>query len=94
MNKPQVGGEQQLHKYDTHNLTDPLVRCDGCTKLVHVQFINKHAGCNHCGNKRFQFIYGLNGEELNALKDGTYDLGLKDYFIDPEYFTIFKAVEE
>ena len=82
-----------LHKYDTRELTDPLLRCDNCAKLVHRAFIEQHAGCNNCGNKRFNFLYSVNGEELSALKEGTYDLGMK-YDIDPEYLAIFKAVKE
>lgn len=86
-------GEEPLHKYDTPYLSDPLVRCDNCAKLVLVQFVNKHSGCNHCGNKRFQQLYSMNGEELNALRDQEYDLGMK-YEIDPEFLAIFQAVGE
>jgi len=82
-----------LHKYDTPNLTDPLVRCVSCSHLVHQKYIHHGAGCNHCGNKRVQIIQAMSGEELNALRDETYDLGLEEYTIDPEYLAIFKAVE-
>lgn len=85
--------EEPLHKYDTPEMRDPLVRCYHCAKLVATQFINKHAGCNHCGNKRFNFLYTLTEEEMNQLRQGTYDLGFLDYRIDPEYLDIFEGVK-
>jgi hypothetical protein len=88
-----LAADEPLHKYDTRELTDPLLRCDNCAKLVHRAFIEQHAGCNNCGNKRFNFLYSVNGEELEALKDGSYDLGM-EYTIDPEFLAIFVAVKE
>jgi len=85
--------DEPLHKYDHSDLRDPLVRCYACGKLVHQQFINKHAGCNHCGNKRFYFVYTITGEEMDALKTSTYPLDIGDYQIDPEYIAIFKGVQ-
>ena len=85
--------DQPLHKYDTKELLDPLVRCVACSKLIHRKYISIGAGCSHCGNKRVQIIQALDGDELSALRDGTYDLGLKEYSIDPEYLAIFKEVE-
>jgi hypothetical protein len=86
---------EPLHKYDTSELRDPLVRCHNCSKLVHQAFIRDNAGCNHCGNKRFQFIYGMDDKlEIEPLRRGEYDLGLKSYTIDEEYLDIFRAVGE
>ena len=82
--------DQPLHKYDTNELTDPLVRCVNCAKLVHREFISLGAGCFHCGNKRVQIVQGLDDKlEIEPLANGTYDLGLKDYTIDPEYLAAF-----
>ena len=85
--------DEPLHKYDTPELTDPLVRCFACSKLMHRKYIWAGAGCNHCGNKRVKIIQAMTGEEIDALRNGTYDLGLESYTIDPEYFAAFKAVE-
>lgn len=89
--EPLIHDEPPLHKYDHADLRDPLVRCVNCAKLVLVDFIREHAGCNHCGNKRFQLIYSMNGEELDDLRSRSYDLGMK-YEIDPEYLAIFQPV--
>lgn len=85
---------EPLHEYDTPHLSDPLVRCDNCARLVAVKFINKHAGCNHCGNKRFQMLYLINDEEMNKLRLGEYDLGIKDYKVPISYLDIFTEIEE
>ena len=88
----EVLNDQPLHKYDTAEMRDPLVRCHACAKLVATEFIKKHAACNHCGNKRFFFLYVLQMDELNAIREGTYDLGIDEYEIDPEYLDIFEVV--
>jgi len=85
--------DEPLNKYDTAELTDPLVRCYHCTKLVSIQYISKHGGCNHCGNRRFNYIRGITTEEKVALQQREYDLGV-DYDIDPEYLDIFQPVPE
>ena len=70
--------------YNGKEFNDPIVRCYSCSKLVHRAFIAVHAGCNHCGNKRFRNVTGMNDKEYNALKNATYDFGLKEYKIDPD----------
>lgn len=80
-----------LNKYDTAELTDPLVRCYNCTKLVATAFISEHGGCSHCGNRRFTQILGMTGEEIAELESKTYDLGM-DYDIDPGFLEIFEPV--
>jgi len=87
MGKP----DKPLHKYDTPDLTDPLVRCDNCSKLVLLKFITRHAGCNNCGNKRYNLVQGITSEEKIHLEQQTYDLGM-EYDIDPEYLAIFQPV--
>ena len=84
--------DQPLHKYDGKEFLDPIVRCDNCAALVHREFIGKHAGCNHCGNKRFKNVQGLSGPEHIGLTDGTYDLGLKEYVIPADFLAIFQEV--
>ena len=83
--------KEPLHKYDTGELTDPLVRCHNCTKLVSMEFIGAHGGCNHCGNRRMTQIRGMTGEEIAALEEKNYDLGVP-YEIDPEFLEIFEPV--
>ena len=82
-----------MHKYDGAEMKDPLVRCDNCAKLVLVAFIQRHAGCNSCGNKRFNFTHSITSEEKTALEKQEYDLGVVEYEIPPDYLDIFRAVE-
>lgn len=83
-----------MGKYDGKNFIDPLLRCDGCSKIVHRDWVSQNGGCNHCGNRRIKSLHGFQDEELNDLKAGTYKLGLKEYSIDPEFFELFEAQEE
>lgn len=46
---------------------DPVVRCDGCQKLVRVAFLQEKGGCI-CGNKRVKELRHLSQEEYNSLK--------------------------
>lgn len=80
--------------YFGRNFNDPIVRCDACNRIVHRVYISHRAGCNSCGNKRFRSLTGLSQEEFTALENGTYDLGLKSYTIDPDYLSLFEDCEE
>jgi len=79
--------------YTGKEFNDPILRCEGCTKLVHRVWISEKGGCNHCGNKRFKALHGMNEEELNQLKTGEYDFGLKSYEIDLDFLKLFEPEE-
>ena len=83
-----------MNKYDGKEFNDPIVRCVGCTKLVHRTWIAVKGGCNHCGNRRFQSISGMSEEEHTQLQEGSYPFGIKEYTIDPEFFNIFEQSED
>jgi len=80
--------------YNGKGFNDPIVRCEGCAKLVHRKYISKIGGCNHCGNKRFKSLRGLTGDEFKAISEGTYDFSMKSYTIDPDYLEMFEETEE
>ena len=81
---------EPLNDYDGREWRDPLVRCYNCSKLVHRAYIAVNAGCNHCGNKRFQTLRALDDElEIKPLHDQSYDLGMKSYTIDEGFLSIF-----
>lgn len=74
------------------NEVDILLRCSDCNKLVSIGYIHVYGGCNHCGNKRLKSIMALTPEEHAALKDGTYDLNMKDYKVDAEWLAEWEEV--
>lgn len=82
-----------MGKYDEKEFNDPILRCTGCTKLVHRAWISAKGGCNHCGNRRFQSVGGFNEEEFKALQNGSYNLGMKEYNIDPDFLNLFEESE-
>ena len=79
--------EEGLKKYDTDGpFNDPVVRCDGCNKLVNkVDGAIKIGGCPHCGNKRVNAAMTFNKEELEKMKE---------WNIDPDFIAIFERVED
>ena len=80
-------------EYDGKEFNDPILRCDQCSKLTHREFISKHAGCCHCGNKRFKNVRGMSSDEHECLSNGTLQIGKKDYKIDADFLVLFEEVE-
>lgn len=68
---------------------DPILRCDDCKKITAKLFISQKGCCFHCGNRRFKTISTMEKEDIDALKAGTYPLGVKDYEMDPDFFASF-----
>jgi DNA-directed RNA polymerase subunit RPC12/RpoP len=81
-------------EYDGKDFNDPILRCDQCSKITHRDFISKHAGCSHCGNKRFKNVRGLSQEEYSGLKNRTLAIGKKAYEIDKDFLSLFEGVED
>jgi len=79
--------------YEGKEFNDPVLRCDQCSELTHRDFISKHAGCCHCGNKRFKNVRGLSEMEHTALTAGTLEIGKKSYDMDPDFLALFQEVE-
>ena len=80
--------------YEGDEFNDPVLRCDQCSGLTHRDFLRKHAGCHHCGNKRFKNVRGFSAEEYAGLKSGMLAIGKKSYTIDPAFLTLFEEVED
>jgi predicted nucleic acid-binding Zn-ribbon protein len=79
--------------YEGEQFNDPILRCEGCTKLVHRQWITYYGGCNHCGNRRFKNVRGMTDIEMEQIKSKTYDFGMEKYEIDPDFLAQFEATE-
>ena len=43
--------------------TDPVLRCDSCTKIVLTKKVLKLGFCNHCGNRRFRNVLNFSFKE-------------------------------
>jgi len=81
-------------KYEPEDsASDPLMRCDDCKGIVAKLYIMKNGGCNHCGNRRFKSIQKIDSEDIAMLESGAYDLGIKDYHVDPSFIALFGEVQ-
>lgn len=60
---------------------DNLLRCKDCQGLVTFEVIGKMGCCDKCGNKRFNEITMLTGEEMASIQDGTIDFPDREKFI-------------
>ncbi len=69
---------------------DPLVRCDSCAKIITNESISTIGMCEHCGNRRIRNLQNFTEEEIGYWKDWRGKGGMR---IDPEFFTLFEAVE-
>lgn len=65
--------------------SDPVVRCDGCHKLVRIEAIKNVGCCPNCGNKRVRNVLVFNQEELEQLKE---------WKIDTEFISLFESKQE
>lgn len=72
---------------------DPIVSCSSCQKLVHRLTIASEAGCNNCGHRRFQSVRIIKGEDMEAIKDGTYDFSIPKenwHPVDPDFLALWE----
>lgn len=59
--------------------TDPVVRCDSCTKLVKAGLLKKLGACPNCGNKRVRNVTIFNEEEKEQLTEWGFHDFLKEF---------------
>ena len=64
--------------------SDPIIRCDSCSIIVHRRSIAQMGCCPECGNRRFRNALTLKGPEMKRLKKEG---------IDPEFLALFKGVK-
>jgi len=75
------------------DFNDPIVRCDGCEKLVHRLWIGANGGCSHCGHRKFRSVMIITDEEEPRLLDGSYDFKVEKelwFPLDPNYMATFE----
>ena len=76
-----------MDKYDKDNksdFADPIVRCDGCQKILTRADIQKHGCCKYCGARKIRNILILSKEEMEDMKQ----VG-----VDPHFLALFGEVE-
>jgi len=78
--------------YSEAGINDPVMRCNGCAALVHRAFLHKYGKCHSCGNLRYVPAYVIKEEEMEGLKNGTLNLEVGEYVIDPDWLVMFEGV--
>ena len=84
---------KQLKYNSSDSAADPLMKCDDCKKFVAKEYIIINGGCNHCGNRRVKTIMTMESKDIEALKAGTYPLGIGEYVVDPAFFELFEEAK-
>lgn len=69
---------------DDGPFNDPVVRCDGCSKIILKEKIGEIGMCPNCGHRRVNKLRVFNEEELNQMIE---------WGVDPDYFAIFENRE-
>ena len=70
---------------DAKVFSDPVVRCDSCTKLILTEAIHTLGKCPHCGNRRIRNVLLFTEPEL---------AWMKKHEVDPEFLAIFEPAPE
>ena len=70
---------------DDGPFNDPVVRCDGCAKIVLQDTLRKMGMCPNCGKRRVNKVSVFNEDELNQMIE---------WGVDPDFFAIFENREE
>lgn len=67
---------------------EPIVRCDGCAKLILVAELHKLGMCPNCSNTRVKNARTLNGDEMEMLKAMA-----AEGKIDPDFIALFEVMQ-
>ncbi len=54
---------------DDRGMTDPVVRCMSCNKLIFMSAVRTMGCCSSCGNKRVQDVRTLSVDEMAKLRE-------------------------
>lgn len=66
------------------SFNDPVLRCDGCQKLVWVETITKIGMCPHCSRRKYHKVSTFNSVEKKWMEDNE---------VDPEFLKLFEPKE-
>ena len=69
---------------DDGPFSDPIVRCDSCSKLVMIELIGKIGKCPYCGRAKFWKVRTFSQRELEWMKE-------RD--VDPDFLKLFEQTE-
>ena len=79
--------EEGLKKYPIDGpFNDPVMRCEGCSKLVNtIDGALKIGKCPNCGSRKVNAVEVFNKEELEKMEE---------WNIDPDFIAIFERNED
>lgn len=63
--------------------SDPVVRCDSCSKIIRVETLKKLGMCE-CGNRKIRNLQAFTPEEGKQMEE---------WGVDPDFLALFKAVD-
>lgn len=65
---------------------DPVVRCDGCQRLLLVAELNEMGMCKHCSNTRVKNVRAGNSEDWGIMQRWA-----KEGLIDTDFLKLFEG---
>jgi rRNA maturation endonuclease Nob1 len=63
------------------DFTDPVVRCDACSKITLTRELKRIGCCPTCGNRKVRNLLVFNEQELAQMKD---------WGVDPDFIAVFE----
>ena len=67
------------------DFNDPVVRCDGCQKILYREELAAHGMCIHCGSRRVRNCLTLTIDEF---------IKMKNHDVDPAFLALFEEVAD
>ena len=64
------------------DFTDPVIRCDSCSKIALTKELKRLGCCPSCGNRKVRNLLVFNGEELAQMKE---------WGVAPDFLAKFEA---
>lgn len=80
--------------YGPEHFNDPILQCMSCNKMFHREAAKKLGSCPHCGFRRAKTVDLMEEEDFKALVAGTYNLGIRNYKLDPKFLELFGPMKE
>ena len=74
----------QSQKYSKDGeFTDPVIRCDSCSRILKVEKLKEIGSCI-CGSRKVRNLLGFSGPEHSQMQD---------WGIDPDFLKLFESTD-